>query len=278
MKLAKIERAGHIAPAVIEGTDARLIGPWAKGTTITSAFDITNLSLQELQRLSAESTVTFPLTEVTLTPPAGPHSKLICVGFNYRKHVEEALGEVGQFPSTFTKVRDALVGQGEPIYRPKISECFDFEGEIAVIIGKSGRHISAENAMSHVFGYTIMMDGSVRDYMMPTAGKNFWRSGSLGPWIVTADEIPNPDAFKLETRLSGQVVQETTANLMIFSIPTIIEYISRWTPLAPGDVIATGTPAGIGAKRNPALWMKAGDLIEVDVSQIGILSNPVRDE
>ena len=186
--------------------------------------------------------------------------------------------KVGEFPSTFTKVPDALVGQGEPIYRPKVSECFDFEGEIAVIIGKYGRHISLENAMKHVFGYTIMMDGSVRDYLLPTAGKNFWRSGSLGPWIVTADEIPNPDAFKLETRLSGKVVQETTAKLMIFSIPTIIEYISRWTPLAPGDVIATGTPAGIGAKRTPPLWMKAGDVIEVEVSQIGILRNPVRNE
>jgi 2-keto-4-pentenoate hydratase/2-oxohepta-3-ene-1,7-dioic acid hydratase in catechol pathway len=123
-----------------------------------------------------------------------------------------------------------------------------------------------------------MMDGSVRDYMMPTAGKNFWQSGSLGPWIVTADEIPNPEALKLETRLSGQTVQETMANLMIFSIPTIIEYISKWTPLAPGDVIATGTPAGIGAKRSPPLWMKAGDVIEVEVSQIGTLYNPVRNE
>jgi 2-keto-4-pentenoate hydratase/2-oxohepta-3-ene-1,7-dioic acid hydratase in catechol pathway len=278
MKVGVVEYSGRNAPAVIDGSEARIIGPWAESSSLGGDFNLASLTVQEFQDRAAGSNTSIPLVDVSFVVPAGPRAKLICVGLNYRSHVEETRGKVGDVPSMFTKVRDALVGQGEPIYRPKVSECFDFEGEIAVVIGKSGRHIAKADAMNHVFGYTIMMDGSVRDYLLPTAGKNFWRSGALGPWIVTADEIPDPEVLRLETRLSGNVVQEATANMMIFSIPTIIEYISRWTPLAPGDVIATGTPAGIGSKRTPPLWMKEGDVIEVEVSHIGMLSNPVRNE
>jgi 2-keto-4-pentenoate hydratase/2-oxohepta-3-ene-1,7-dioic acid hydratase in catechol pathway len=194
--------------------------------------------------------------------------------------VEETHNDLPANPSLFTKIADVLVGQGEPMVRPRVSEHFDYEGEIAVVIGKAGRHIAPENALDHIFGYTIMNDGSVRDYQKhsATAGKNFWRSGSLGPWVVTADEIPDWRVLKMETRLNGQTVQSTTADLMLYDIPTAIAYISRWTPLAPGDVIATGTPGGVGSRRTPPLWMKAGDTIEVEVSSVGKLTNPIVDE
>lgn len=149
-----------------------------------------------------------------------------------------------------------------------------------MVIGRAGRHVAAVDALSYVFGYTIMMDGSMRDFQKHSlsAGKNFWRSSSLGPWIVTADEIPDPTKLKLTTRLNGVEMQSSNASLMVYDIPTIIAYISRWTSLAPGDVISTGTPGGVGARRLPPLWMKAGDVIEVNVDQVGTLQNSVEDE
>src|SRR6266403_3204000 len=277
MIVAKIKRDGRSASAVIVDESARLIGPWERQLPIIAGFVAPSLSLDELRSLSHVATEVVPLAGVGLAPPAGPMSKLICLGLNYRNHVEETLNDVPEYPALFTKIADVLVGQAEPIIRPKVSTHFDYEGEITVIIGRAGRHIVREEALSHVFGYTIMLDGSVRDYQQHSvsAGKNFWHSGSLGPWIVTADEIPHPGKLSLQTRLNGEVVQATTADLMIFDIPTAIEYITRWTPLAPGYVIATGTPAGVGAMRKPPLWMKNGDSIEITVSHIGTLRNPV---
>lgn len=271
MKLARIEREGRFEQAEIIGDKVRIIGPWPERglPAMPSSID-DGPSGNELLYLS----------EVHLRPPAGPHAKLICLGLNYRNHVEETHSDLPENPSLFLKLADALVGHDEPILRPKVSTHFDYEGEISVVIGKAGHHISREDALSHIFGYSIMMDGSVRDYQKhsPSAGKNFWRSSSLGPWIVTADELTDPAALTLETRLNGVQVQNTTSNLMLYDIPTVISYISRWTPLAPGDVIATGTPGGVGSRRTPPLWMKAGDRIEVEVSGIGILANPVLDE
>jgi 2-keto-4-pentenoate hydratase/2-oxohepta-3-ene-1,7-dioic acid hydratase in catechol pathway len=221
-----------------------------------------------------------PLSKTKLTIPAAALSKFICLGLNYRTHVEETKSELPPQPALFTKFSDVLVGQDQPLVRPQASEQFDYEGEIAVVIGKAGRHISRESALEHVFGYTILHDGSVRDFQRhsPSAGKNFWRSGAMGPWIVTADEIPDPSILKLETRLNGRTVQSTTADQMLYDIPTAIAYISRWTPLSPGDVIATGTPAGVGSQHTPPLWLKAGDVVEIEVSGVGVLRNPVIDE
>ena len=280
MIVAKIKRDGRSASAVIVDETARLIGPWERQLPIIAGFDAPSLSLDELRSLSHLATEVVPLAGVGLARPAGPMSKLICLGLNYRNHVEETLNDVPENPALFTKIADVLVGQAEPIIRPKVSTHFDYEGEITVIIGRAGRHIVREEALSHVFGYTIMLDGSVRDYQKhsASAGKNFWHSGSLGPWIRTADEIPDPSALTLETRLNGQTVQSATADLMLYDIPSAISYISRWTPLAPGDVIAMGTPGGVGAQRTPPLWMKHGDTIEVEVSSIGVLRNSVKDE
>lgn len=277
MRVAKIELDGRTASAVLLEDGARIVGPWSEGTALAAAFDAPRMSLAQLRQRASEATEILPLDQITLVAPAEPLTKLVCLGLNYKNHVDETHNDLPPNPSLFTKVADSLVGQGEAVLRPKVSEHFDYEGEICVVIGKAGRHITPESALSHVFGYTIMLDGSVRDYQKHsvTAGKNFWRSGALGPWIVTADEIPDPRAMRLETRLNGQTVQSTTADLMLYDIPTAISYISRWTPLSPGDVIATGTPGGVGSRRNPPLWMKAGDTIEVEVSSIGVLANPV---
>jgi 2-keto-4-pentenoate hydratase/2-oxohepta-3-ene-1,7-dioic acid hydratase in catechol pathway len=165
------------------------------------------------------------------------------------------------------------------LVRPKVSHSFDFEGELAVIIGSTGRHITAQRALEHVAGYSCYNEGSIRDWQRHTsqffAGKTFDRSGSFGPWMVTTDEIPDPSRLTLETRLNGQVVQHTTTDLMITGIPRLIEYVSTILPLVPGDVIVTGTPGGVGAKRTPPLWMKPGDVVEVEVSAIGVLRNGV---
>jgi len=280
MKVALIEKAGRFAQAVITGERVAVIGGWHEDDGAGAPFTLPSLSHAEIEAGVRSSTESLALADVRLAPPIGASSKIICIGLNYRNHVEETLNDLAENPGLFTKLPDALVGEGQLIVRPKVSEHFDYEGEITVVIGKAGRHIAAEDALDHVFGYTIMLDGSVRDYQKHSisAGKNFWRSGSLGPWIVTADELPDPKLFTLETRLNGVQVQQTTGNLMIYDIPTLIAYVSRWTPLAPGDVIATGTPGGVGARRSPPLWMRDGDRIEVEVSGVGVLTNKVVDE
>jgi 2-keto-4-pentenoate hydratase/2-oxohepta-3-ene-1,7-dioic acid hydratase in catechol pathway len=275
MKAVKIERDGWTVEALLDGERIHVVGEWVQGNAVETPFTITSFS-----RGVAAASEVLSLSEVRLVPPVSPVAKIICLGLNYRNHVDETHNDLPENPALFIKLPDALVGHDHPILRPKVSSHFDYEGEIAVVIGKGGRHISREAAMSHIFGYTIMLDGSVRDYQKHsvTAGKNFWRSGSLGPWVVTADEIPDPTTLTLETRLNGTQVQHTTADLMLYDIPTAIAYISRWTPLAAGDVIATGTPGGVGARRVPPLWMTQGDRIEVAVSSIGVLANSVHDE
>jgi len=280
MKLAKVANGGRWAWGLITGKVVHILSGWTPDAWHDTAFNLPARSLADLEKLAQESVEAIALDDILLLPPISPASKLICLGLNYRAHLAEANETNMENPGLFTKVADALVGHGTPVIRPMVSEHFDYEGEIAVVIGRAGRHIVKADSLSHVFGYTIMLDGSIRDYQQHSvsAGKNFWHSGSLGPWIVTADEIPHPGKLSLQTRLNGEVVQATTADLMIFDIPTAIEYITRWTPLAPGDVIATGTPAGVGAMRKPPLWMKNGDSIEITVSHIGTLRNPVRDE
>jgi 2-keto-4-pentenoate hydratase/2-oxohepta-3-ene-1,7-dioic acid hydratase in catechol pathway len=280
MKLAKVGNDGRVAWGLVSDEAVRILGGWNAGASLGSPFELPARSISDWHQLAENSDEVVALDQLCLLPPIAATSKLICLGLNYRAHLEEAKEARTPNPGLFTKLPDALVGHGAPVIRPKVSEHFDYEGEIAVVIGRSGRHIAKADCLAHVFGYTIMLDGSVRDYQQHSvsAGKNFWHSGSLGPWIVTADEISQPAALSLQTRLNGDVVQSSTADLMIFDIPTAIEYISRWTPLAPGDVIATGTPAGVGAMRNPPLWMKHGDRIEITVSQIGTLHNTVRNE
>lgn len=213
---------------------------------------------------------------------ADPGAKFLCVGVNYVPHVREMGRELPEFPVMFVRFLDSLVGHGRPIVRPAASEQLDFEGELAVVIGKQARHVPRERALEYVAGYSCFNDGSVRDYqrhaLQWTPGKNFHASGAFGPWLVTADELPDPSALELTTRLNGDVVQHERVAELCFSIPDLIAYCSTWAELAPGDVIATGTPGGVGAGRTPPLWMKAGDRVEVEISGLGTLANPIVDE
>ena len=203
------------------------------------------------------------------------------MGRNYKGHVAEVGAKLPEFPTLFLRTAQSLVASGSSIVRPQVSSNFDFEGELTLVIGKAGRHISKENALQHVFGYTILNDGSIRDYQLKhslAVGKNFESAGSMGPWVVTSDEITDPSKLTLSTHLNGVQVQHSPTNDLIFDIPTIIAYISQFTRLLPGDVIATGTPDGVGFARNPPLWMKPNDVISVTISGIGTLTNTVIDE
>lgn len=213
------------------------------------------------------------LDDIIFLPVIPRPGKILCAGLNYRSHVAEMGRELPKQPSMFTRFADTLVGHGGAMIRPTVSDHFDFEGELALVIGKGGRHITPESALDHIAGYTCFVDGSVRDYQKfsVTSGKNFPSTGPLGPWMVTTDEIDDPGRLTLTTRLNGQDVQHSTTDLLIYSIPQIIAFCSDFTALSPGDVIATGTPEGVGHSRKPPLWMKPGDRLEVEIDGIGVL-------
>jgi 2-keto-4-pentenoate hydratase/2-oxohepta-3-ene-1,7-dioic acid hydratase in catechol pathway len=213
------------------------------------------------------------LGEIKFLPVIPDPNKILCAGINYRSHAAEVGRELPKQPSMFVRFTDTLVGHDGEMIRPSVSDNFDFEGELAVVIGKGGRHIKAEHALEHAAGYTCFVDGSVRDFQKfsVTSGKNFPGTGPLGPWLVTTDEIPDPSRLTLTTRLNGAQVQHSATDLLIYSIPQIIAFCSDFTELSPGDVIATGTPEGVGHSRKPPLWMKPGDTLEVAITGIGIL-------
>ena len=218
------------------------------------------------------------LSAVTFLPVVPDAGKIIGIGLNYKSHVTEGAGrEPPPFPRVFSRWNDTLLGHGQPMQRPKVSTHFDYEGELAVIIGKGGRHIPAASAMQHVAGYSIFHDGSVRDWQKQTttSGKNFFASGPFGPWMVTADEIPDYTRLTLTTRVNGEQRQHASLSELIYTIPVLIEYCSKIAPLEPGDVIATGTPEGVASYRNPPAWLVPGDTVEIEIPGIGILRNPV---
>ena len=219
------------------------------------------------------------LDEVALLPPVTDPDKILCIGLNYKAHVEETGRGDSEQPTIFVRFPASQVGHERPIVRPAASTRLDYEGELAVIIGRAGRHINEAAALDHIAGYACFNDGSVRDWQRHTSqftpGKNFVASGSFGPWLVTADEIPDPTRLTLTTRLNGAVMQHATTDLLLFPIPELIAYISTFAELLPGDVIATGTPGGVGSRRDPPVWVEAGDSIEVEIDAIGVLRNPV---
>lgn len=221
----------------------------------------------------------FAFDEVAHDPVIPNPDKIICVGLNYHAHIEETGREETPNPVLFARFAGSQIGHDQPLIKPLESDRFDYEGEVAVIIGKEGRRISEADALDHVAGYACYNDGSVRDWQKHThqfmPGKTFAGTGGFGPWMTTADEIPDPAAMRLQTRLNGETVQDTTLDLLVASIPRLIAYCSTILPLLPGDVIVSGTPGGVGARRNPPLFMKDGDVCEVEVSGVGILRNPV---
>ncbi len=224
----------------------------------------------------------YSLEEVVLLPVIPQPGKIVCVGLNYETHRKETGRAEAEHPAIFTRFSDTLVGHGQAIVLPKVSTQLDYEGELAIVIGRPGRAIAQESALQHVAGYSCFNDASIRDWQRHniqfTPGKNFPGTGAFGPWLVTPDEASNLESQHVITRLNGEVVQDQPIAEMIWSIPELIAYISAFTPLAPGDVIATGTPGGVGAKRSPPLWMKAGDRVEVDIGSVGTLVNGIIDE
>jgi 2-keto-4-pentenoate hydratase/2-oxohepta-3-ene-1,7-dioic acid hydratase in catechol pathway len=238
--------------------------------------------LAQAQTASAGQAPDLKLADVRLLPVIPNPGKIFCIGLNYEDHRKESKREKTETPAVFVRFPESQVGHGQPMLRPRESHKFDFEGEIALIIGKSGRRIAEKDAWDYVAGYACYNDGSVRDWQHATtqwtAGKNFAATGSFGPWMVTADEIPPGTPLTLVTRLNGAEMQRSTTEFMIHSIPRLIAHLSTWVPLAPGDVIVSGTPGGVGARREPPVWMKAGDVVEVEVDRVGVLRNTVADD
>ena len=272
---AGVQKFGAVVEEGIVDLSARLNGRWA-----TLRDVLAHNGLAALATAAKNQKADFALDSVELLPVIPNPDKILCVGVNYASHAGEVGRELPPQPSVFSRLHNTLVAHNGNIVRPSSSIAFDFEGELAVVIGTRCRHVPRGQALSVVAGYTCFFDGSVRDFQKHsvTAGKNFPATGPLGPWMVTADVITDPQALELTTRLNGTVVQHDTTDHMIYDVATIIEYLSTITWLEPGDIIATGTPDGVGLARKPPLWMKAGDKVEVEISGIGTLGINVIDE
>ena len=237
------------------------------------------IAAESLDEAATNTSGELDPADVEFAPVIPNPGKIVAIGMNYLAHTAELKREQPEAPSLFIRFPDSVVGHEQPIVRPSASDQFDYEGELAVIIGRAARHVSAADALGHIAGYSCFLDGSLRDYQYRTsqftAGKNFHRSGAFGPWLVTADAVDDPQALRLRTRVSGETLQDGNTRDMVFRIPEMIEFLTRIFPLEPGDVIATGTPSGIGAARKPPRWLVPGDVVEVDIEGIGTLRNGV---
>lgn len=271
MKLARFTHAGRILQGFVEGEFVLVA---------RTECELAALTLPQLHALRTASSEHLQLAEVDLLPPLHAAAQVICVGINYADHAAETGHAASGMPAVFLRHPRSLVGAGAVLRSPLASPCFDYEGELAVVIGRAGRRIAVEEAMAHVAGYSCFMDGSVRDFQRSsvTAGKNFPASGAMGPWIVTRDEVPEPSELQLETRLNGAVVQSASVGTMLHSVAALVASCSTWTELQAGDVIATGTPAGVGSRRDPPLWLRPGDRLEVHIPGVGLLANRVEAE
>jgi 2-keto-4-pentenoate hydratase/2-oxohepta-3-ene-1,7-dioic acid hydratase in catechol pathway len=234
--------------------------------------------------LAAADPADYALAEVQIMNPAGRGLRYFCIGVNYPERNEEYNdgSERPKYPSIFIRSHSSFSAHGEPIVRPRESQQLDYEGEIVIVIGRGGRRIAQENAMSHVVGYSCANEGSVRDWLRHskfnvTQGKNFDRSGSIGPYLVTADEVGSAP-LRVTTRVNGELRQDDTSDRMIFQMPYLIHYISTFCTLETGDVIVTGTPSGAGARLNPPRYLQPGDQVEVEVARVGVLRNTVIDD
>jgi 2-keto-4-pentenoate hydratase/2-oxohepta-3-ene-1,7-dioic acid hydratase in catechol pathway len=280
MKLASYIGGGKIAFGVVTGDGVITLSGRLTASVATLRQALDAGALDEIRATAKTLEPDCKLSDIRFLPVIPDPQKVLCAGINYRSHAAEVGRELPKQPSMFIRFTDTLVGHDGEMIRPRRSDNFDFEGEFAAVIGKGGRDIPVERALDHVAGYTCFVDGSVRDYQKfsVTSGKNFPGTGPLGPWIVTTDEIPDPARLTLTTRLNGREVQRSGTDQMIYAVPQIIAFCSQFTQLHPGDVIATGTPEGVGRGRTPPLWMKAGDVLEVEITGIGTLRTHIVDE
>lgn len=239
-------------------------------------------TLDDLARGAAGVSPDARLEDVRLLPVIPHPDRIVCVGINYADHRSETKNVETEHPVIFTRFASSQTAHDAPLVMPRVSDRFDYEGELAVVIGRGGRYIAESDALSHVAGYACYNDGSVRDFQRHThqytPGKNFPETGAFGPWLVTADEIPDPQALTLETRVNGEVRQHASTADMIFPVRTVVAYVSQFLDLLPGDVIATGTPGGVGSRMDPPVWLKDGDVVEVEISKVGLLRNRVARE
>jgi 2-keto-4-pentenoate hydratase/2-oxohepta-3-ene-1,7-dioic acid hydratase in catechol pathway len=273
MRLATCLYDGQQRLARAEGDDLILL-PSEFGTSLRAL-----LADGRLDALRHVQGPTVSADQVRFLPPIPDTDKILCVGFNYRGHLTETGTPLPEYPSLFVRFASSQVGHGESVQAPSNSEQFDYEGELAVVIGRRAWRVSEADALSHVAGYSCFAENSVRDFQnharQATAGKNFLRSGAFGPWLTTADEVGDPSKLTLVTRLNGEVVQNESASQLVFSVPALIAYITRFTELLPGDVISTGTPDGVGLFRDPPLWLRVGDTLEVEIERVGLLRHGV---
>jgi 2-keto-4-pentenoate hydratase/2-oxohepta-3-ene-1,7-dioic acid hydratase in catechol pathway len=281
MKLASFSRNGRAGfGAVVDGGVVDLTGKVAGASTLKELLEAQ--AVEKAREYSRNARPDFALAECSLLPVIPNPNKIICIGVNYAEHANESATKLAPYPVIFLRLPEVLIGHGQPLIRPKVSDQFDYEGELAVVMGRAGGHIAEADAMSYVAGYSCFNDASVRDWQFHTRqfgmGKNFRNSGPFGPWLVTADEIADYRRLTLRTLLNGEQVQHTTCGEMVFDVPKLISYVSQALPWSPGDVISTGTPSGVARFRNPPRYMRAGDTVEVEISGIGKLSNPVIDE
>jgi 2-keto-4-pentenoate hydratase/2-oxohepta-3-ene-1,7-dioic acid hydratase in catechol pathway len=275
MKLASYLAGGQACYGVVIGDGVATMRAHASLRDALAAG-----ALEDMRKDAAGAKPDYRLADIRFLPVIPNPRKILCAGVNYRSHAAEVGRELPKQPSMFIRFTDTLVGHEGEMIRPRLSDNFDYEGELAMVIGRAGRHIPVERALDHVAGYTIFVDGSVRDYQKfsVTSGKNWPGTGPLGPWMVTADEIPDPGRLTLTTRLNGTQVQHAGTDQLIYSCRQIVSFCSDFTELHPGDVIATGTPEGVGHSRQPPLWMRRGDVLEVEISDIGVLRARIVDE
>lgn len=282
MKLVSYRRAGKAAFGAIKEEGIVDLASRLPALSDLASLLADDAALEEAHRLVAITASDFPLADVQLDPVIPRPNKIICVGINYVAHAAEAGRTVGKYPVIFHRYAETLLPHGAPLIRPTVSDNFDFEAELAVVIGRGGSHIAPEDAMSHVAGYTCFNDASIRDWQFHThqygMGKNFRGTGALGPWLVTADEIPDYRELSVHGLLNGEQMQIGKLSELAFDIPALIAYVSQALDWQPGDILATGTPSGIGFKRQPPVFLKPGDTFDVVISGVGTLSNPVIDE
>ena len=283
MKLSTYKYLEKISVGVVKGSGIIDLCQFMRDHDVDSLKGLLEADLlQKCERYVQSREVDHQISEIDFQPVIPDPGKIICVGINYVAHKIETANPDYEYPVLFTRYPESQVGHEQAMLKPRETERLDYEGEMAIIIGKQGRRVKQKDALSYVAGYACYNDASVRDYQRHTTqfypGKNFVATGSFGPWMVTKSEIPDPNCLTIETRLNGRTVQSSSTGLMINSIPVLIEYISTISPIKPGDVIVSGTPGGVGDKRTPPLYLFENDVIEVEISNIGTLRNTIHND
>src|SRR5436309_6384417 len=283
MKLASFKAGSRTSYGAV--TDGGIINLGRKLTQYPTLLDLFRAQALAQARAAATGRPDYQIKDVEMLPPILAPEKNICVGINYPDRSAEYKDgrDAPKYPTLFCRLPSSLVGADQPIVRPKVSDKFAYEGEIVLVIGKEGRHVARETALAMIGGFTLGNEGSVRDWLRHgslnvTQGKNFDASGSLGPWIVPADDLDPGNPLRVTTRVNGELRQEDTTDRLTWGFAWLINYISTFATLKPGDLIWTGTPTGAGGHHNPPKWLKPGDVVEVEVSEIGVLRNTVVDE